>query len=387
MRILHIITTVGTGGAERMLLNVVAEGKAHGIRHGVVALRRDGMLAGPLREAGADVWNCGLLAGQASLDAARAIRKALIAFAPDIVQGWMYHGNLAACLARTLRRAMPPVVWGIHHTVDDINNEKRLTRGLIRLGAYLSRWPSKIIYVSRASQRQHRALGYHDENATVISNGFDCRRFQPRDGAREALRRTLGLSPETMVLGKVAVVRPMKDHANLLRACALLKSRALPFHLVLIGRRASEDNADLMQLIEQTGMGDRVSLLGERHDMPMLIAGLDVLVVSSAWGEAFPIVLGEAMASGVPCVTTDVGDSAWIVGDTGIVVRPRDPEALAEGVAWLITMDRETRAQLGMRARARIAQNFGLSDAIARYHDLYQEVMLEEICADRVTAT
>ena len=97
-----------------------------------------------------------------------------------------------------------------------------------------------------------------------------------------------------------------------------------------------------MRLIEQTGMGDRISLLGERHDMPALIGGLDVLVVSSAWGESFPIVLGEAMASGVPCVTTDLGDSAWIVGDAGIVVPPRDPEALAEGMARLIAADPET---------------------------------------------
>jgi glycosyltransferase involved in cell wall biosynthesis len=114
---------------------------------------------------------------------------------------------------------------------------------------------------------------------------------------------------------------------------------------------------------------------------------LDVLVVSSAWGESFPIVLGEAMASGVPCVTTDLGDSAWIVGDAGIVVPPRDPEALAEGMARLITTDLETRKELGGRARARIAQNFGLSCAIARYHDLYREIMVPGIAADRVTAT
>jgi glycosyltransferase involved in cell wall biosynthesis len=387
VRILHIITTVGTGGAERMLLNVVAEGPTHGITHGVIALRRDGMLAEPLRAAGACVWNCGLQAGQASLHAAREIRRALRTFAPNVVQGWMYHGNLAACLARTSARAMPPFIWGIHHTVDDIHNERRLTRGLIRLGAYLSRWPSRIVYVSRASHRQHRALGYHDARATIIPNGFDCRRFRPRPGAREELRHALGLTPDTLVLGKVAVVRPMKDHANLLKACALLKSQAVPFHLVLIGRRASQDNAGLMRLIEQTGIGDRISLLGERHDMPALMAGLDVLVVSSAWGESFPIVLGEAMAAGVPCVTTDLGDSAWIVGDAGIVVPPRDPQALADGMARLLTADVERRRQLGMCARARIAENFGLARTLERYHDLYREVLAPGIAADRAMAT
>ena len=232
----------------------------------------------------------------------------------------MYHGNLAACLARTLGGAMPPFIWGIHHTVDDINNEKRMTRGLIRLGAYLSRWPRKIVYVSRASHRQHRALGYHDGRATVIPNGFDCRRFV-RGQSPRGVAPTLGLSSDTIVLGKVAVVRPMKDHANLLKACALLKARAVPFHLVLIGRRASEDNRDLMRLIEQHGHGrsDLPARRAPRHARPDRWLGCARGVLGM--GRSFPIVLGEAMASGVPCVTTDLGDSAWIVGDAGVVVR------------------------------------------------------------------
>jgi glycosyltransferase involved in cell wall biosynthesis len=170
----------------------------------------------------------------------------------------------------------------------------------------------------------------------------------------------------------------MKDHANLLKACSLLKGQGLRFHLVLIGQRTTEDNADLMRLIEQAGVRDQVALLGERHDMAELLAGLDVLVVSSAWGEAFPIVLGEAMASGVPCVTTDVGDSAWIVGDIGVVVPARDPGALAEGMARLITMGLECRKTLGARGRARVKANFELSDIIQKYYGLYREIAPQE---------
>jgi glycosyltransferase involved in cell wall biosynthesis len=307
------------------------------------------------------------------LGAGLEIRKILSSFQPDIVQGWMYHGNLAACLTRTLSLNVP-IVWGIHHTIDDIKNEKRMTRGLIRLGRRLSKWPSRIVYVSRASRRQHSALGYCDRQATVIPNGFDCERFRPQVGTREELRRALGVSPDAVVFGKVGVVRPMKDHANLLRACALLKCRGIRFHLVLVGQRTTEDNADLMRLIEQGGVRDRVSLLGERHDMPNLIGGLDALVISSAWGEAFPVVLGEAMASGVPCVTTDVGDSAWIVGDTGLVVPPRNSEALAEGMARLIAMGEDGRKRLGMRARTRIEGNFKLADRVLEYYDLYRDI-------------
>jgi glycosyltransferase involved in cell wall biosynthesis len=384
MKILHVITTVGTGGAERMLLNVVAGRHEAAFEHGVVALRRGGMLAEPLRMAGAQVWNCGLREGDLSLEAGLQIRKILSAFSPDIVQGWMYHGNVAACLFKTLWRACPSLVWGIHHSIDDLRNEKRLTRGLIRVGALLSRWPSRIIFVSRTSRRQHAALGYYDRHAATIPNGFDCQLFRPRAGAREALRHALGLERDVVVIGKVAVVRPMKDHANLLRACAILRARGLPFHLVLIGQQTTEDNAELMRLIEQAGVRDRVSLLGERHDMPTLMAGLDALVVSSAWGEAFPIVLGEAMASGVPCVTTDLGDSAWIVGDTGVIVPPREPAALAEAMAQLITVDAQRRRQLGERARARIEEHFELRGVVQRYYDLYRHLARQRKSVDRV---
>ena len=181
VRVLHITTTVGTGGAERMLLNVIADGDPAEFRHGVLSLRRGGMLAEPLKDAGAEVWNCDLKAGDLSLSAAFKIRRILAEFRPDVIQGWMYHGNLAACLARTLGRKVP-IVWGMHHTIDDINNEKRLTRTLIRLGKRLSTWPERIVYVSRVSRKQHVALGYADDAALTIPNGFDCDRFRPQSG-------------------------------------------------------------------------------------------------------------------------------------------------------------------------------------------------------------
>ena len=267
-----------------------------------------------------------------------------------------------------------PIVWGMHHTIDDINNEKRLTRTLIRLGKWFSGWPEKIVYVSRVSRKQHVALGYADDKALTVPNGFDCERFQPRDGARAALRRSLGLDDDALLLAKAAVVRPMKDHGNLLRAAAILKRLGLEFTLLIIGQRANEENAELMRLIGEADVGDCVRLLGERHDMPDIFAGLDGLVVSSAWGEAFPIVLGEAMASGVPCVTTDVGDSGYIVGDAGTVVPPRDAEALADAVADLLAKDIDERRALGARARARIEDNFALADVANRYYEIYQEL-------------
>lgn len=374
LRILHITTTVGTGGAERMLLNVIADGDTAAFQHGVLALRRGGMLAKPLREAGAEVWNCDLKAGDLSLSAAFKIRRIVAEFRPDVIQGWMYHGNLAACLARTLGRKVP-IVWGIHHTIDDINNEKLLTRTLIRLGARLSHWPAKIIYVSQVSRKQHEVLGYADDDALTIPNGFDCDRFRPCHEMRVAFRRSLGLDDSAPILAKVAVVRPMKDHGNLLRAASILKRRGQDFTLLLIGQRATEDNLELMQLVQQADVSDRVRLLGERHDMPELFAALDGLVVSSAWGEAFPIVLGEAMAAGTPCVSTDVGDSAYIIGEASQIVPPQDPEALASAMAGLLEMSMEGRREVSERGRARILENFALSNVAERYYAVYRNLL------------
>ncbi len=384
-KVLHMTTTVGTGGAERMLLNLIADSDPAEYQHGVIALRQDGKLADPIRDAGAKLWNCGLAAGDLSPRAAFDIRRILSEFRPDVVQGWMYHGNLAACLTKTYSRKVP-IFWGIHHTIDDINNEKRLTRASIRLGAKLSKWPHGIVYVSRMSREQHRALGYYDGAASTIPNGFDCDKFKPKPEARAKLRQSLGLDGDALILAKIAVVRPMKDHGNLLRAASLLKSRGQKFTLLVIGQRATEDNAELMQLADEADVRDCVTFLGERHDIPDIMPGLDGLVVSSGWGEAFPIVLGEAMASGLPCITTDVGDSAYLVGDTGLVVSPRDAEALASAMAQLLGMDAGERSRLAALARKRIEENFALASVGERYYQLYREAVPQSVPLQAVPA-
>jgi glycosyltransferase involved in cell wall biosynthesis len=193
--------------------------------------------------------------------------------------------------------------------------------------------------------------------------------LRPRPEAKGRLCAELGLPTSTTLIGLLARHHPMKDHANLIRAGA--RCAAADLHLVLAGRGVDGDNEGLRATIAEAGMGGRVSLLGERHDVPELVAGLDVVAVSSAWGEAFPLVLGEAMASGVPCVATDIGDSAWIIADTGVVVPPRDPEALAGGLQHLVELGPEGRRRLGAAARARILDNFSLPEVVRQYETLY----------------
>ena len=242
---------------------------------------------------------------------------------PSLLQGWMYHGNIAASACALLSGRRLPVIWNVRHSLHDLGCENRLSRGFIRLGAALSASTRAIIYNSRLSASQHEALGYEPERTVVIPNGFDCRLFRPRPEMAQPLRHATGIDADRVVIGMVARYHPQKDPFTLIKATALLARRGIDVHVVIIGTDFDAGNVPVVRAIAEAGLAGRISLLGERHDIPDLVAGLDIAVLSSAWGEGFPNVLGEAMACGVPCVTTDIGDSAWIVGRTGIVVPPR----------------------------------------------------------------
>ena len=210
--------------------------------------------------------------------------------------------------------------------------------------------------------------------AVVIPNGFDGTRFRPRAVAKAGLRKELGVDPARSVIGMVARGHPMKDPGNLVRAVALLQARGHPVHLVIVGSGLDESNLDLVKLVRECGLGAQVSLLGARTDVPALVAGFDVAALSSAWGEGFPNVLGEAMASGVPCVATDVGDCSWVIGPHGVIVPPRHSEALANALGRLLDLGPDARQQLGLAARARILQHFSLQEVVAQYETLHLRV-------------
>lgn len=366
--VVHVITDLSTGGAEMMLCRLVEE-LSH-VRHRVVSLMGDGPLAPRLREAGASVDELGFRQGRPSLAGTGRLLACVRRYRPDVLQGWMYHGNLAATLAQLGLRPRPGLVWGVHQSLQDLSQEKPLTQKLIRVGARLSRRPDQIVYCSQASARQHEALGYAPERTAIIPNGIDCAQFQPQLQAGRQLRAACGIAGDTLVAGMIARYHPMKDHANLIAAAGQAATR-VPLHLVLVGPGVDPANQALQDAIAEAGLTGRVSLLGERRDVPDLVAGFDCLVVPSAWGEAFPLVLCEAMASGTPCIATDIGDSAWIIGETGLVVPRRDSEALAQALERFARFDADERARRSAAARARITQNFALPEIARRYQALY----------------
>jgi glycosyltransferase involved in cell wall biosynthesis len=371
-RVCHVITGLFTGGAEMMLHKLLTAGGGDPERTVVVSLMGLGVIGPRLQEAGFQVHTLGM---QRSLPSPRgflALRRLLITFRPDVVQGWMYHGNMAALLATRVSGLRVPVAWNVRQTVYRLADNSPTTATLIRAGALLSRHAGAIIYNSRPSSEHHGALGYDMRRMHVIPNGFDLGRFRPDAAARESMRVELALAPDTKLLGMIARYDPMKDFPTMLQAMSRVVARVPDARLVLAGRDVTADNAELGAHIRNNNLEAHVRLLGEVADTPRLMSALDVLCSSSAWGEGFPNVLGEAMACGVPCVATDVGDSADIIGDTGIAVPPRDPAALGDAVMRLLAMPNDDRQALGAAARARVTQRYALADVAARYDELYE---------------
>ena len=372
MRILHVITDLTTGGAQMMLLRLLSVGNSEW-ESAVVSLKDEGTVGQPILNLGIPVHGLGMHRVAPSPFRALSFIHLARSFRPQLIQGWMYHGDLLASFAAVISRGRIPVLWNIRQTLYSLSTERRLTAAVIRNGGLISQYPAAIIYNSATSATQHEALGYQAAKRVIIPNGFDCRVLRPDDEARRQVRAELGLENSSILVGLIARYHPMKDHACFLRCAALVAETYPNVHFLLAGSGVTLDDPVLRNLIAQLGLGACTHLLGERSDIPRLSAALDIACSTSAWGEGFSNAIGEAMACGVPCVVTDVGDSAYIVANTGLSVPPCEPQALAQAIEELIDAGAPQRIQLGEAARRRIEKEFSLPAVVQRYEELYRE--------------
>jgi glycosyltransferase involved in cell wall biosynthesis len=366
-----VITGINTGGAETALCRLLESTGGQDAENSVVVLGGEGTLSARVRASGAKISHLGMTSYRAAPGAVPVLRRMIRHAAPDVVHGWMYHANLAVTAATALSGI--PTVWGIRHSLHDLSRDKRATRLVIRLGARLSRFPRAILYNSRVSASQHEEIGYCRRNTLVIPNGFDTEEFRPDEGRRESIRRELEIGERDLAIGMIARTHPVKDHATFLRAAAILAQSVPEVVFVLVGDGACRENKDLAELIERLGLQRTVRLCGRRDDIPAVNAALDIACSSSA-GEAFPNAIAEAMACGVPCVSTNVGEAAAIIGDFGRLVPPKDPEAFAAALASLAQMDASGLKAMGRNARLRIVDNYSMARMADRHVELYRSL-------------
>lgn len=374
---LCLITALTGGGAEMMLYRLMSRLDRTKFRPQVISMMELGPVGEKIRALGVPVRSLEMSQGVPNPLAVLKLVRWLQCDKPDVIQTWMYHADLLGGLAARLAGGIP-VSWGIRHSDLSLEGNRRLTLLTVKACAPISRWfPTKIVCCSEASREVHAAVGYATDKMIVIPNGIDPELFRPNPKARETIRRRLGISDDAPVIGMVGRFHPQKDHYNFVQAAQYLSRSIQDVRFLLCGEDVTWENEELVKWINDAGIRERVFLLGKRDDIPELTAAFDIASLSSM-GEGFPNVVVEAMACAVPCVVTDVGESARIVGDTGVVVPRRDPQALANAWLKVLTMGGDDRKQLGLSARERVIEHYSLHQIVSRYERLFEELAGKE---------
>jgi glycosyltransferase involved in cell wall biosynthesis len=369
--IVHLITGLETGGAERALSHLVACTDRDRFRSVVVSIRKPGKMAAAIARANVELRTLGIGRGVPDPRGVFRLVRILRERRPEILQTWLYHADFLGLLARQLGH-VPHLVWNIRCSDASLSPADIALR---RLLAWCSRTPDAVVVNSRAGRRFHERIGYRPRRWEHIPNGFDTNEFRPDPEARGRIRAEFGIDDETIVIGLPARYHPMKDHDTFLDAAAILATTRPKVRFALLGAGIEPANRVLAKAIAGRGIADRILLLGECGDMAGMYAAFDIATLSSAFGEGFPNILGEAMAGALPCVATNSGDAAELLGRTGIVVPPRDPQALAAAWRKLVDAGAEGRRLLGDQARERIARDYCLGAVVARYEALYSDIV------------
>jgi glycosyltransferase involved in cell wall biosynthesis len=375
MKLTFVITGLAPGGAETMLLKLLENIDRSRFQPTVISLTTEGQIGPRIKALGVPVEALGFnkrkfLVPLKFFDLVRHLKESQ----PDVVHCWMYHADLVGGLAARLA-GLNSVAWCVRNGGLSRVETKAITFLLLRLNAFLSHWvPKRIVFCSEASKSLHIQVGYAGDSSLVIPNGFNLRRFIPNPDARTSLRKELSLPLDAQLVGVVGRYHKQKNHLGFVRAAKVIVAILPDVCFALAGGDVDAVNSELTEAIAACGLRNHVRLLGYRVDTPRLMAAFDVLVSASDFGEAFPNVLGEAMACGTPCVTTDVGDSAYLISDTGRAVAPGDMEGLANAVVELLQMPQERRLELGRRARLRITEFFAIDEITQRYEAFYYEL-------------
>ncbi|MBL0768207.1 glycosyltransferase [Sphingopyxis sp. XHP0097] len=375
--VLHIITGLGTGGAERSLFNLVTSNLDNRFTHDVVSLAGMGHYGPILLERGISVEAFGMK-GAVGLPAALfGVRRVVRRTRPDIVQGWMPHGNVIASMAASMAGRRVGLAWNVRQSLYDLRAEKRATRWMIRGLKAKSARPDAIIYNSNQARAHHEAMGFSARRGIVIPNGFDTERWKPDARCRAALRTKLGIGDDVPLAGFVGRFHALKDVPTFMAACAIAMVENPQLHVVMIGDGLTRNTIALQPHFADLP-AQRFFALGPRDDIEAILPGMDFFCLSSV-SEAFPNVIGEAMASGLPCVATDVGDCARLLDGNGRIVPRGDAAEMAVAITDLARMSVARRAEIGKAARARIEASYSLRATVAAYMQLYDSMMKREV--------
>lgn len=370
MKITHVIIGLGIGGAELMLKRLVEglSGKDD-MQHSVISLTDLGPVGEQLQDKGISVIALGMKSPLSLPNTFFKLRREIEKQKPDIIQTWMYHADfLGGLAAKSLGNNN--IIWGIR-TTDVTLGRSKLTVGLRKLCAVLSySVPKIIICAADAGRKVHEQVGYDSSKMTVIPNGFDLDKLKATAEQRKALRDECGFTSAEIVIGSIGRFNPIKNQQAFVEAAASVETKHPNAIFLMVGRDNNWDNVELVSWIKQYNLKNKFVLLGERSDVPICLAAMDIFCLHSKT-EGFPNVLGEAMAMGLPCVATDVGDAKVLLGKTGKIVSLK-ASAVSTGITELLSLDENSLAELGTQARKRLYDNYSLPKVIEQYNSIYK---------------
>lgn len=375
IRIAHIITDLTSSGSSSMLYKLMAHTDRSRFDPVIIALDSEGEFIDKIIAHAIPVYTFNMSRNPSSswhvLRLARLLRK----LEPDILQGWMYQGNLAASLASKLLAKRPVLLWNVRQTVYNLQQEPRSTRWAIGFSQRLMNMPDRILYNSWLSENQHAALGFDEQKSQIVANGFDLQLFAPNTYSRELMRTKLAIPQDAIVIGMVAHYCPSKNHALFMEAAHLLGMHNRNVHFILAGEQVSTDNPEIAALLKRfPTLQGKLHLLGKRQDIPALMNALDMFTLTATRGDGFPNAVGEAMACGVPCIATDIGDTALLINKTGQTLQEATPSSLAFAWQEWINAGEIWRKEQGRQARKRIQKHYAIQNIASQYQDIYQSL-------------
>jgi len=362
LRVLFVIRSLEGGGAERQVVALTKGLANQGIEVAIAVFYCGGIFDADLKVSGVELIDLKKRAKGGYFNLLLGLRSTIRSYDPDVVHSYMWDANVLSFLAAKTSSSCK-IIFGIRASNLDGKQYGMASRILILMEAVLSRFVDHIICNSHAGHRVVNGRGFPEDRITVIPNGIDIDKFFPDPAKKETQRRLWDIPNSSRVVGLVARMDPMKDHETFVRAAANVSSRYDDVHFVCVGNYEGLDDKidELRGIYGQNGQKNNFHFFSQSNDIPSVMNAIDVLCLSSAFGEGFPNVIGEAMSCGTTCVVTNVGDSAEIIGDCGQVVPPKSPEKLAEAIMRQLDLIKGNEEILSQKARARIEARYSLS--------------------------
>ena len=376
MKIVHIITGLGDGGAELTLFKICKYDTAN--KHFVISLKDKGKYFSLLSKLGIKVYCLNM--NFFSIYKFFSLIKIIGSLKPNIVQTWLVHADFLGGIAARLA-GIKNIIWNIRYSNIEIRKSKLTTILIIKILSKLSYViPLLIIIVSKRAKKIYEIKGYDKKKLRFIPNGFDLSILKVDKIQKSNFLKKINIKKNIPIVGNVARYDPQKDHLNLLNALSLIRSKNIDFFCVLVGSNVDQKNINLVSKIKKLRLSNYVKLLGRNDNISQVMNGLDIHVLASCYGEGFPNVIAESMACGTPCITTDVGDSAFIVGKTGWVVPPKNPIKLSKAIEKALDEMGTTKWKKRCnKARLVIKEKFSINKMLKSYNKVWIKVYKNNI--------